>query len=415
MHLAVEREAVHDALLAGDAVDLLHIAAQSGVVAVLPVSAPPGAVPWQSPRDVETVGERIEHDRAAEHRVVLEDDEDVLRRFQGLAGLGRERQTLHPVGRVAAFVRSAPERRRAPPKRRGRLCIPLRIHEPRDRLILHRDATHLHEARQLIGRRVGLCVRVLVTEQMDTHEVERIAQLTACGVGGVVTEQELAPVIQYSAACRRASSERVAPLSGVQVLIRQIRRDRSRHVVHPAERADRTGLLGRVLLGTAARDVLHRETGPLCHVPPVRIEREHPVRIDEGSVRVLVDGLTVRRRRRPVHQTRRLERGRVAELHADERRRLPRDRLVLVRRDRPRQRQQDAQTRRLRSVFPGRVDAVADAQTVEPEQDAVRLPGRDIVQIERDDIAPCHVTGSTLLCLERSGYKSADVFQLVLF
>ena len=65
-------------------------------------------------------------------------------------------------------------------------------------------------------------------------------------------------------------------------------------------------------------------------------------------------------------------------------------------------------------MFPGRVDAVADAQTVEPEQDAVRLPGGDIVEIERDDVAPCHVTGSTLLGLECSGNESADVFQLVL-
>ena len=266
VHLAVEREAVHDALLAGDAVDLLHIAAQSGIVRILPVSPSPRGTPRELSCDVETVGERIEHDRAAEHRVVLEDDEDVLRRFQGLAGLGRERQTLHPAGspgrRVAAFVRCAPERRRILPKSRGRLCIPLRIHESCHALILHRDTAHLHEARQLIGRGIGLCVLVELSEQMDAHEVERIAELSARGVGGVVTEQELAVVIEHRTARRGAAGISVAPLSGVGVLVGEIRCDDSRHVIHAAERAHRTGLLSRVLLGTAARDILRRHSRP---------------------------------------------------------------------------------------------------------------------------------------------------------
>ena len=65
-------------------------------------------------------------------------------------------------------------------------------------------------------------------------------------------------------------------------------------------------------------------------------------------------------------------------------------------------------------MFPGRVDTVADAQTVEPEQDAVRLSGRDIVEIERNDIASGYIAGTAFFGFECPGDEPADILQLVL-
>lgn len=72
-------------------------------------------------------------------------------------------------------------------------------------------------------------------------------------------------------------------------------------------------------------------------------------------------------------------------------------------------RDNDAQTRALRRVLAGAVNAVAEAQLVHFADDGFRLPAGDIIKVKRDDVAPGHVVCLAALPQQGAAHKAADV------
>ena len=234
----------------------------------------------------------------------------------------------------------------------------------------------------------------------------------------MVAEQELAAVIDDRAA--RGGTAQIGITVGVVVhgLIdaRQVGIHSRQHVIGAAEGTHKALLFfgvallhGQLLIAGSAGD--HR---PARQIVPVGVCTQQGVCGDQRGVYSLVDKLTVTAAGGPVHEPDRLKRGRVSHANAHMSGHTARAWLVFVRGHSPVSRDDNAQTRALRRVLAGAVNAVAEAQFVHFADDGFRLPAGDIIKVKRDDVAPGHVVCLAALPQQGATHKAADVLQIVL-
>ena len=266
---------------------------QSGIVIVRPVPHLRTIVPRQCPQAQDPVGKFLENKLSFQIRIVFQNNQYVVRGFQGLSGFRMYLQPLHPV---RIFRGCSPERRRSSgvPFLQQQLCYAGVF----DRIITRRLI-----GRQLVCRRIRLCIAVLVAEQMQPHQIKRIAQLAACRIVCVVGKEKLAALIDHRTAgsCAAGIGEAISGITH-RVPVRQDLCNDPVHVIYPAERPHHAGLLCRIRLLGSPRNFRCSQPRPLFHVPPVGVHSQNAVGIGEILVPVGVDVGTVRTARRPVHQ-----------------------------------------------------------------------------------------------------------------
>ena len=225
-------------------------------------------------------------------------------------------------------------------------------------------------------------------------------------------------VVDHQAVGRRAGSVGIAVRRiSRRVDLRQKGRDRLRHAVGTAESPHQPRLFPWVLerrsvplVGSWQRRRLFR-VRPLARIAPIVVARQH---LRTHHKRPLVDHksrvvIHIPRRRRPEHQSLRLVRRWVKPFNANIRLKPPRDRRVFLRRYRPRQRQDDAQTRRIRRVAVGRVNNVKIRQRALDLRQRLLERDSHLVQIQRDQRAALHLALRAARALERSPHIAANV------
>ena len=229
----------------------------------------------------------------------------------------------------------------------------------------------------------------------------------------MVAKQELAAVIDDRAA--RGGTAQIGITVGVVVhgLIdaRQVGVHSRQHVIGAAEGTHKTLLFFGVAL-LHSQLLIAGSTGdhrPARQVVPVGICTQQGVCGDQRCVYGLVDELTVTAAGRPVHEPDCLKGGRVGHADAHMSGHTARARLVFVWGHSSIGRDNDAQTRALRRVLAGAVNAVAEAQLVHFADDGFRLPAGDIIKVKRDDVAPGHVVCLAALPQQGAAHKAADV------
>ena len=164
-----------------------------------------------------------------------------------------------------------------------------------------------------------LAALVLVSEAVEAHQVEGVAQLPACGVGSVVGVGEQAVVVDDEAAGGLAGGVGVArvvdPLVGGDELL-----DGLGDGVGAAERAYDAALVPGVGLAVAAVPgvgaQLARGRGPCAGVRPVLVGGQDLVGVEEAALVVLMHVLPVGAGGRPVHEPVGLVGGVVEGVHA---------------------------------------------------------------------------------------------------
>ena len=147
---------------------------------------------------------------------------------------------------------------------------------------------------------------------MPAHQIECVAQLAACGIGGVMRKGVLV-VVNHQSARGAAADECVA----IVLLRRRITvgENMRQHVgdgMRPAERADDSALFSRIFLlaGSMSDALFHRlRRGPERGVPPVGIGPQHFIRIEKRRVLAMKEELAVLGRAGPVHEPRRFKGG----------------------------------------------------------------------------------------------------------
>ena len=291
--MTAQAHRIADPVLSGHGVYLFDVVPQSGIVIVRPVPHLRTIVPRQCTQAQDPVGKFLENKLSFQIRIVLQNNQYVVCGFQGLSGFRMYLQQLHPV---RIFRRCSPERCRSSgvPFLQQQLCYAGVF----DRIITRRLI-----GRQLVCRRIRLCIAVLVAEQMQPHQVKRIAQLAACRIVCVVGKEKLAALIDHRTAgsCTTGIGEAISGITH-RVLVRQDLCNDLVHVIYPAERPHHAGLLCRICLLCSPRDFRCSQPRPLFHVPPVGVHSQNAVGIGEILVPVGVDVGTVRTARRPVHQ-----------------------------------------------------------------------------------------------------------------
>ena len=258
------------------------------------------------------------------------------------------------------------------------------------------------EARQLLTRCIRSCILIEVSELVDPHEVEGIAQLPASRVRRVVTEGEGLTVIDHEARRRRSGCIGVAVrLRRLCVHLRQELLDRLRDRIGPAERTDDAPLRERVALLVCLPLPDARHAGrlrPVARVSPVRVLVQDVVGWKKRRIEKPEERCDVRAVRWPVHETRRLEGGVVEVVDADLLRDLPRDGLILVRCDLTVQRQDQTETRTRFRVLVRGVDRHRTAKVYFIHEMRPEICRRE-VKVERQDLTRHDAAGLSVAIL----------------
>ena len=248
---------------------------------------------------------------------------------------------------------------------------------------------------------------------MPAHQIEGVAQLAACGIGGVMRKGVLV-VVNHQAARGAAADERISV-----VLLRRrvtVRKNVRQHIgdgMRPAERADDSTLFSRVFLlaGSVPDAFLHRlRRGPERSVPPVRIGLQHLVRIEKRRVLAMKEELAVLGRAGPVHESRRFEGGGIeagkpqiicnAAGHCG----------ILVRRNCARQRNDEPQAHLFRGVAVSRIEGVGvDKRHVQ----IVHETGIGVVRVQTQHTAVDHAGVVALAVFEIPADESAHVLDRI--
>ena len=223
---------------------------------------------------------------------------------------------------------------------------------------------------------------------MQPDQVERVDQLAAAGVVGVMGIQEQAAIIYDGAAGCLASGVGVAPRCG-------------RLIIHP-----RYEPLHR--LHDAVRPAECAYDTPFCRGVLLLVQ------VAERLVIYLVYILAVAAAAWPVHEPVRFKRGRVTKFNPQKRRQFPGRRLILVCRCRPVHRYDDTQPRRIPAVFPGAVHGRGAPQSAHTPQDVIRLPRGYIVQVQCEQVPALHVVLLPAVPLQGAAYESAYVLKFIL-
>ena len=124
--------------------------------------------------------------------------------------------------------------------------------------------------------------------------------------------------------------------------------------------------------------------------------------------------MAVRAAGRPVHEPGHLKGGGVHQLHAYVVGHLAGQGLILIRRHRAVQRQQDTQTGSGGAVLAGGVDAIAAPQGLHPAEHILSAPGGDVVQVQRDDVTPGHIVGVASRPGEGARHKASNILEVIL-
>ena len=234
----------------------------------------------------------------------------------------------------------------------------------------------------------------------------------------MVAEQELAIVIDDRAARGGAAQIGITVRVVVHGLIDagQVGVHSGQHVIGAAEGTHKALLFFWVAL-LHSQLLIAGSTGdhrPTRQIVPVGVCTQKGVCGDQRCVYGLVDELTVAAAGGPVHEPDRLKGGRVGHADAHMSGHTARAWLVFVRGHSPVSRDDNAQTRALRRVLAGAVNAVAEAQLVHFADDGFRLPAGNIIKVKRDDVAPGHVVCLAALPQQGATHKAANILQVVL-
>ena len=338
-----DRPGVADLVLPDEPPRLLHVQQQVRVVGILPqvaVFCPP---PWQIAPHDRPHRELVDGERAAQSRVVAQDERRVRDRGVRLTGLAVHAQLRQPCvvrrlllrGRVCTCGRVCLRAcgrllrcaclcrvRLVPPGHLahvGEVCVclgkVLGEEGAAAGLVSGHERTH-----GLIARAAGdlllLAVGVQLAELMHAHEVEGVAQHPARRVGRVVGVEELAVLVHDRAAAAASGRVGVARLPARQlawyVHAGQEALDGGVDVERPAELADDTGLGLRVALPSGLAQHHGRlllADRPQARVPPCApgpVLCQHAVGVEDRAVLLAEHVLPVLRAARPVHQPLRL-------------------------------------------------------------------------------------------------------------
>ena len=338
---------------------------------------PPG--PWERAGPLQTFAEGIEPDFAFQARVALQHCYNVAD-TPVISPAVSHGQAAHPAG-IRLRIRQSEVRC-------GRL-IAFRVHPAGYFAVLPRELRHSYKARQLVDRCVRLDVLIQLAEAVKAHQIKCIAQSSACWVGRVVAVEVLSALIDDRTAGRGAAGESI-PVGHIRRRIDPWEKSLHRliDVVTAAEGAHNAGLLQRVALLCCKFCMRLLRTGnlrPLCNVAPVAIHLQDTVRRQQWPVRILVDIFPVAAAGRPIHEPGRLKGGGIKRLHGwiEDLRRLARNGLVFVRRNRPVKWQEQPQPRGLRAVFACGIDAISAAKTFRPPEDIFDPAAGKPVQIQR--------------------------------
>ena len=147
---------------------------------------------------------------------------------------------------------------------------------------------------------------------------------------------------------------------------------------------------------------------------PVGVEREHTVGREQRHISVCINVFAVCAAAWVVHQARSLEGGRISGVDADYLCRLAGNRLVFVGCYGAVQRQQHTKARRSRRVLACRIYAVVASEGADTLKERGGATGRDVVEVQRDKVAPQHSIGLAASSSELAAYKATDILQIIL-
>ena len=198
-------------------------------------------------------------------------------------------------------------------------------------------------------------------KQMPAHQVKSIAQLTTCRIRSMVRKGILVVVHHKATGGTAANESKAIILLRCRIPIGQDILQYVCHGMRSAESANNTPFFSRILLltGRVLDAFLYRLRGrPERGIPPISIGFQDFVGIEERLVCVMEKELAVFGRAGPVHQSGRLEGGRVKAREVQVIRNAAGDSSIFVRRDGSRQRNNQAQTHLLCSMAMGTIQRI---------------------------------------------------------
>ena len=262
---------VQQRLFSGQLVHLAHVVDEAVVVAVVPVGVTVvGVSPWEVSRDAVASSEGVAPYLVLQPRVVLDYESEVIRRGEEVAALLIHLELLHPVG--VSLVGHLSE---LLGQLRHALLGPLSHHLP----VVSCEAFHLHKGGHAVDGR-GLRIRVFVklSEQVQAHHVEGVAELASAWVCTVVAERPEVVVGDHATMCGAFGVGPAVRLRSRCVDSGDEGLDGLGDAVAAAEGADDAGLRRRVLLlGSARCRGVCLVYGPLGHIAPVGVRAEDRV------------------------------------------------------------------------------------------------------------------------------------------
>ena len=244
-------------------------------------------LPRHSPLDFHAIEQLIEHD-ILQHGIVLQDQRDVVKVVLQHSRARLVLQLFPPcvavgIGEIHACL--------------GKTFVG---GKNLDLVLLHCKFTH-----RLVG-----CFVVLVSETMHAHDIKGIAQLQISGVFCVVTVNKLVFLDLHACHAGGLLEMPAILVIGRLVYIRKEFLQGSGHgIIHAVEQANDAFLRQRVLhllLSHSIGLAFPGGCGKPSWIIPLRMSREHIIRIEPFAVCFLVHEHTVLRRGRPVHQLIRL-------------------------------------------------------------------------------------------------------------
>ncbi|OFA24669.1 hypothetical protein BW28_06015 [Clostridioides difficile] len=260
----------------------IHKADKLGVIRIAP--EPCRMLPWHLALDLHTVSQLIKYD-ALEVGIVLHDQGNVV---QGIFQHGGTRLILQLFLPGIVLVRDV--------EVRLRLLLLFLKDQHLDLFILAGKVRHRTERLLL----------VLITEQVDSDDIECAAQLQICRVLGVVAVHELAALLDLDT--RLAARLLKAVTGTVRRKLVDVTEEFINSKVHREvgviEHTDDAVLFQRVrlfLVADALCLALPGGCGQSRRVRPFGMRREDVIGIQPVSVRHEIQVFSVRRRTRPVH------------------------------------------------------------------------------------------------------------------
>ena len=233
---------------------------------------------------------------------------------------------------------------------------------------LHGIVRHSHIGRQLHNRCVRRCVIVQFSELMEPDQVKSIYQLFRARVRRVVTEQELAAVINNCTARGRAARVCIPVVScvGRRIHAGNELLNGSVNVVHLAEGPDDAAFFQRVALlcGKFSDWIRALDHWPTANVVPVRVGSQQGFHGNQRRIIRPVYIFTVTAARGVIHEPRYLEGSRVGHIEPNMLCHTARTRLVFIRGHSPIGGNDNPQARALRRVLAGAVDTIAAPQLI---------------------------------------------------